>query len=74
MHPDKDIPVLWNLLEYCWSAEPNRRPTAEDFFQSFDQNRNSITNALGSIYGNLGKPTDGFNSTPLATLGNAVSL
>jgi hypothetical protein len=68
MYPGEDIPVLWSLLERSWSTDPNRRPTAEEFFQSFDQNRNLITNALRTIYGDPGEPTDGFDSTPLATL------
>jgi hypothetical protein len=54
----EDIPILWDLLDCCWSTEASERPTANSFFEYLDENRDAIENALKSIYQGLGDPWD----------------
>ncbi|KAG8816997.1 hypothetical protein FRC19_011667 [Serendipita sp. 401] len=42
--------VLWNLLETCWTSEPNDRLTSRDIFGHLSSAGNAIIEALEDVY------------------------
>jgi hypothetical protein len=59
-HP-KDIPILWDVLDCCWSTDARDRPTAKGFVEYLDATQEAMTNALSRIYGPHGELTYGSN-------------
>ncbi|KAG8750998.1 hypothetical protein FRC14_008225 [Serendipita sp. 396] len=41
--------VLWNLLETCWTSEPNDRLTSRDIFGHLSSAGNAIIEALEDV-------------------------
>jgi hypothetical protein len=72
--PEEDIPVLWDLLERCWDADPSERPTAKQFLKDLEQNLDAISNALSAIYGDPDVPLEDLDATPLAIRGISRAL
>jgi len=54
----KDLPILWNILDRCWSTDPSERPTANAFLKYLDGTRHAMEIRLSIIDQDLADTMD----------------